>query len=280
MPRKPESSNKVKEIIWDMAGTSGTDNWSAFCRDVHKKLGELQDKGELSEDLPDDRKIRNIVELDIQRLHPEAVMAKLPRHVWPLRNDYESIKQLAESRKPNQFASHVTSKENQTSISQESTSIYLSLGSPKAILRFDKENRTISNLATLTVSVIGNAKANNCRGWLLLGDLKFPLHWVEGSSSVDIDPGSSALLEIAFAPCREVPSVSEVSRWWNGQGCWICEPHALKNPDVSLPSYLPPRDYNVWILVECDNMDETSGQFVIASPVSWGNLIFHRDSGF
>jgi len=102
MPRKPEPSFKLKQIIWDMAGTIGTDNWSALYREVNHTLEELQNKGELLENVPEERKVRDIIELDIQRLTREAVMAKLPRHTWHLRNDYEAIEHLAESLKTKQ----------------------------------------------------------------------------------------------------------------------------------------------------------------------------------
>ena len=97
MPRKPEPSFTLKQIIWDMAGTIGTDNWSALYREVNRKLEELRDRGELLEDVPEERKVRDIIELDIQRVAREVVMAKLPRHTWHLRNDYEAIERVAES---------------------------------------------------------------------------------------------------------------------------------------------------------------------------------------
>ena len=91
MPRKPEPSFKLKKIIWDMAGTIGTDNWSALYREVNHTLEKLRDSGELFENVPEERKVHDIIELDIQRLSPEVVVAKLPRHVWRLRNDYKEI---------------------------------------------------------------------------------------------------------------------------------------------------------------------------------------------
>jgi len=104
MPRKSEPSFSLKQIIWDIAGTVGTDNWSALYREVNHKLEELHYKGELLEDIPEERKVRDLIELDIQRLRPEVVVTKLPRHVWHLRNDYEAIEQLAESVKAQQEA--------------------------------------------------------------------------------------------------------------------------------------------------------------------------------
>ena len=113
MPRKSEPSFYLKTIIWKVAATVGTGNWSAaMYRDINRKLEQLHDKGELLEDIPTDRKIRDIVESDIQRLDPEVVVAKLPSYVWHLRTDYETLKQLAkesvESKKQGFEQSHGT----------------------------------------------------------------------------------------------------------------------------------------------------------------------------
>lgn len=102
MPRKPEPSFLLKLIIWDIAATAGMDNFAAVYRELDRRLEELRKEDQLFEDTPDQRKVRDIIELDIQRLTPEVVVAKLPRHVWHLRNDYEAIKQLAESAKARQ----------------------------------------------------------------------------------------------------------------------------------------------------------------------------------
>jgi len=97
MPRKPEPSFRVKEIIWDLAATAGTKNLSALYKDLDYKLERLrqsEDEG-FFEDTPDIRTIQRIIEVDINRLVPEVVITKLPSHVWHLRHDYEDIKQLA-----------------------------------------------------------------------------------------------------------------------------------------------------------------------------------------
>jgi hypothetical protein len=97
MPRKPEPSFRIKEIIWDLAATTGAENLSALYRDLDYKLERLrQSKDEdFYEDTPDIRTIQRIIEVDINRLAPEVVVTKLPPHVWRLRRDYEEIKQLA-----------------------------------------------------------------------------------------------------------------------------------------------------------------------------------------
>lgn len=99
MPRKSPPSFKLKLIIWDLAATMGTDNYSAIQRDLDYKLEELRkNKNEdFTEDVPDLRTVRRIVEQDINKISPEAVVANLPRHVWRLRKDYEDIKRLAEN---------------------------------------------------------------------------------------------------------------------------------------------------------------------------------------
>ena len=102
MPRKPEPSFSLKLIIWDIAATAGMDNFAAVYRELDRRLEELRKNDKLFEDTPDQRKVHDIIKLDIQRLTPEVVVAKLPRHVWHLRNDYEDIKQLAESTKARQ----------------------------------------------------------------------------------------------------------------------------------------------------------------------------------
>lgn len=96
MPRKPEPSFSLKKIIWDIAASSTTNNFAAIYREVDHRLHVLRREGKLFEDMPEERKVRDIIRLDIQRLQREVVVAKLPRHVWPLRNDYEAICQLAE----------------------------------------------------------------------------------------------------------------------------------------------------------------------------------------
>jgi len=96
MPRKSEPSFPLKMIIWKVAATRWTGKWSApMYRDINLKLEQLQNDGELREDIPQERKVRKIVEEDIQRLSPEAVVDTLPRRVWRLRDDFEKIQQLA-----------------------------------------------------------------------------------------------------------------------------------------------------------------------------------------
>lgn len=104
MPRKPEPSFRLKQIIWDIAASDATDNLSAIYREVDYRLEKLREEDKLFEDVPEERKVRDIIRLDIQRLHPEVVVAKLPKHVWRLRNDYEAIEQLAEGLKTQQEA--------------------------------------------------------------------------------------------------------------------------------------------------------------------------------
>jgi len=105
MPRKPEPSFSLKQIIWEIAATSGMENFSAVYRELDYKLRQLHENNELvGEEIPDRRTVRRIIELDIQRLSPEVVIEKLPKYVWRLRNDYEAIERLAEGVKAKQEA--------------------------------------------------------------------------------------------------------------------------------------------------------------------------------
>jgi hypothetical protein len=100
MPRKNEPSFDLKQIIWDLAATIGTDNYAAILRQVDEKLRQLHKNEELFEDkTPDIRTLRRIIERDIQRLTPELVIAKLPRHTWHLRSDHKDVERLAEGTK-------------------------------------------------------------------------------------------------------------------------------------------------------------------------------------
>ncbi|MFC1989442.1 hypothetical protein ACFLVW_02605 [Chloroflexota bacterium] len=118
MPRKIEPSFKLKQIIWDLAATAGTDNYAALLRQVDEKLRQLHKNAELYEDeTPDARTLRRIIERDIQHLTPEVVIAKLPRHTWHLRSDHEDIEQLAERTKEQRVPADEVTK--QELISQE-----------------------------------------------------------------------------------------------------------------------------------------------------------------
>jgi hypothetical protein len=103
--RQPEPSFEVKSIIWDAAATVGKDNLAAIERQVDYELERRRkgDQEDLHENTPDIRTIKRIVNKDINELPPEVVLAKLPEHVWLLRNDCPLIKQLSE-RKTQQAA--------------------------------------------------------------------------------------------------------------------------------------------------------------------------------
>lgn len=104
MPRRPEPSFSLKQIVWDITATVGTENLSAIYRELEHKLRQLHKNEELYEEIPDKRTVRRIIKLDIQRLSPEVVIEKLPEYVWRLRNDYEAIERLAEGVKAKQEA--------------------------------------------------------------------------------------------------------------------------------------------------------------------------------
>lgn len=89
MPRKPEPSFEMKKRIWEIAATVGKDNLVQIQRQLDHELW----KAEIREDTPDIRTIKRIVR-EINDLPQQIVVAKLPAHVWLLRDDYETIKQL------------------------------------------------------------------------------------------------------------------------------------------------------------------------------------------
>ena len=94
MPRKKEPSFKVKTIIWDKAATTGKKP-EVILRELENELRRLCEEENFYEEAPDVRTIKRIIETDINMLSPEVVIAKLPPHVWHLRDDYEDIKSLA-----------------------------------------------------------------------------------------------------------------------------------------------------------------------------------------
>ena len=66
MPKKPELSFEAKQIIWDIAATYSSRNYSAILRDVEKKFEELRKEGKLFEDTPDLRTLKNIIEIETE----------------------------------------------------------------------------------------------------------------------------------------------------------------------------------------------------------------------
>ena len=95
MARKKEPSFKVKAIIWDKAATTGKKP-EVILRELENELRVLRREQEFYEEAPEVRTIKRIIEIDINQLSPEVVIAKLPPHVWHLRDDYEAIISLAE----------------------------------------------------------------------------------------------------------------------------------------------------------------------------------------
>lgn len=95
MPRKPETSFELKTLIWDKAATIGN-RPEVILRELENELRRLRKERDFYEEAPDVRTIKRIIEKDINLLSPEVVIAKLPPHVWHLRDDYEDIKSLAD----------------------------------------------------------------------------------------------------------------------------------------------------------------------------------------
>lgn len=106
MPRKPEPTFDLKLIIWETAALVGRDKYTQ----IQNKLGddeyaqiknkldyELERKREdleIFQDTPDIRTIKKIMK-EINDLDPEVVVLKLPPHLWHLRDDHESLNELA-----------------------------------------------------------------------------------------------------------------------------------------------------------------------------------------
>jgi len=105
MPRKAAPTWELQKIIWDIAATIGTDNLQSIMRQLDYELEKRRKEGDFFENIPEERTIKRIINEGINRLSPEVVVSKLPRHVWSLRNDYEAIKNLAK-------------KDNQTSMGE------------------------------------------------------------------------------------------------------------------------------------------------------------------
>ncbi len=98
MPRRAEPSFELKLIIWDVAATVGKDKLT----DIQRQLDYVLEKrrkqeGDFFDDAPDVRTISRIVK-QINILDLEIVLAKLPSHIWKLRDDYGAIIQLAKKR--------------------------------------------------------------------------------------------------------------------------------------------------------------------------------------
>jgi len=96
VPRKKEPSFTLKTLIWDKAATIGM-RPEVILRELNNDLWRLCKEEDFYEDIPDVRTIKRIIEKDINLLSPEVVIAKLPPHVWHLRDDYEAIKSLVEN---------------------------------------------------------------------------------------------------------------------------------------------------------------------------------------
>ncbi len=96
MTRKPEPSLELKKMIWDVASQVGKDKYAEIERQLDYELEKLRKDGHFFEGTPDVRTIRRIVQ-DINKLTPEVVVAKLPQYVWALRDDSQTLSQMAKA---------------------------------------------------------------------------------------------------------------------------------------------------------------------------------------
>ena len=113
MPRKPKSPWPVIKRTLELAVLHGRNNLTVIQASLDIDLQKLRkEEGEAIGDTPDTRTIRWIVNDYINGLSPEAVMDLLRPSVWALREDHETLKQLAEvhkaesQEKPYQEPSH------------------------------------------------------------------------------------------------------------------------------------------------------------------------------
>ena len=95
MSKKAKPSFELRTIIWDIAATVGKDNPTDIQRQLDIELEKRRKAGTIFDDAPDVRTISRIVK-EINKLDREVVVAKLPPHVWKLRDDYEVVKRLAD----------------------------------------------------------------------------------------------------------------------------------------------------------------------------------------
>jgi len=99
MPRRKEPTFELKTIIWNVASKVGKDNLQAIQRQVDYEIGkrrlEESKEVEIFEDTPDTRTIKRIINEDINELPPEVVVSELPRHIWRLRDDCETLTEFA-----------------------------------------------------------------------------------------------------------------------------------------------------------------------------------------
>lgn len=97
MPRSPNLSWQMITKILEYAAVRGRDNLVGIQRSLDTWLKALPVEEQPMETAPDIRTIRRVLDEELEKLSPEAVVEQLPRSVWLLRKDYEQIKELANS---------------------------------------------------------------------------------------------------------------------------------------------------------------------------------------
>ena len=96
MPRIPKLSWQMTYKILEYAASLGRDNLVSIQRSVDNWLKGLSVEERPMEMAPDTRIIRRVIDEDLNKMPPEAVVEQLPPSVWHLRKDYEQIKELAD----------------------------------------------------------------------------------------------------------------------------------------------------------------------------------------
>jgi len=100
MPRKAEPTWELKKIVWEIAGRIGTNNLVAVQKQVDYEIAKRHrpesKEIEIFEDTPDTRKIKKIIEEDINSVPQKSLISELPSYIWTLRKDYDDILRLSE----------------------------------------------------------------------------------------------------------------------------------------------------------------------------------------
>ena len=160
----------------------------------------------------------------------------------------------------------------------------------------------IARYGTVDIAAVSKVMAEDCRAMVqvLSGSLQgrlVLLHWAgepitpqrSTAQGINIMPDILARLDVAFTvppPNTPKPEVSFQTsgqitrvigmglpdRQWQGEGCWLAQPEALYNPQISSEVYLSPGDYPIRILIRYSRRLEVSMEFILVSPNSWEGL--------
>ena len=146
-------------------------------------------------------------------------------------------------------------------------------------LNIDESINWPRNVATLQIRNKKNRTALRCvaklefQSWPLNVthlERHYNLHWAgvpysyltSGTEPIDIGP-EGRRLDVIFTHANQDAL--------NIPGCWIGTPMALSNP-VQNQFYLPPGEYKIKIMVDCENGKGDNKYYKIISPTQWNEL--------